>query len=69
MKPMGQMSDLDLKLLRVFKAVVEAGGLSAAEVSLNMNVSNISTRLSDLEKRLGLASDNDGHNCGCGCKD
>lgn len=54
MKPTAQLSDLDLKLLRVFRAVVEAGGLSAAEVNLNMSVSNISTRLSDLEKRLGM---------------
>ncbi|TNF06658.1 MAG: LysR family transcriptional regulator [Gammaproteobacteria bacterium] len=50
----GQLHDIDLKLLRIFKAVVEAGGLSAAEVTLNMNVSNISTRLADLEKRLGV---------------
>jgi len=49
-----QLHDVDLRLLRIFKAVVEAGGLSAAEVTLNMNVSNISSRLSDLEKRLGV---------------
>lgn len=48
----GQLHDVDLRLLRVFKAVVEAGGLSAAEVTLNMSVSNISTRISELEKRL-----------------
>ena len=50
----GQLYDVDLKLLRIFKAVVEAGGLSAAEVRLNMSVSNISTRLSELEKRLNV---------------
>lgn len=50
---MKRLSDLDLKLLRIFKSVVEDGGLSAAEASLNMSVSNISTRLSDLENRIG----------------
>ncbi|QCY09455.1 LysR family transcriptional regulator [Pseudomonas sp. MPC6] len=54
MKPKGQLSDMDLKLLRVYVAVVKAGGLSAAEISLNMSVSNISARLSDLEQRLGM---------------
>ncbi|MEH6579435.1 MAG: LysR family transcriptional regulator [Amphritea sp.] len=50
----GQLYDVDLRLLRIFKAVVEAGGLSPAEVTLNMSVSNISTRLSELEKRLDV---------------
>ena len=29
---LGQVSDMDLRLLQVFKAVVECGGLSAAEL-------------------------------------
>src|SRR5262245_43366815 len=33
---LGQLSDMDLRLLRVFKTVVECGGLSAAELELNI---------------------------------
>ncbi|WP_321897165.1 LysR family transcriptional regulator [Burkholderia cepacia] len=50
----GQVSDFDLRLLRIFKAVVEAGGFAAAEVELNISRSAISTAISDLETRLGL---------------
>ncbi|HQZ57369.1 MAG TPA: LysR family transcriptional regulator, partial [Ottowia sp.] len=32
---LGQVSDMDLRLLRVFKAVVECGGMAAAELELN----------------------------------
>ncbi|MCV6614001.1 MAG: LysR family transcriptional regulator [Cellvibrionaceae bacterium] len=51
---LGQLSDIDLRLLRVFKAVVEAGGLSAAELELNVGRSTISRQLKDLEQRLGM---------------
>lgn len=51
---LGQLSDLDLRLLRVFKAVVECGGLSAAELELNIGASTVSRHLKDLEARLGL---------------
>ena len=50
----GQPADADIRLLRIFRAVVECGGLSAAEGSLNMSVSAISIALADLEKRLGM---------------
>ncbi len=33
---LGQLGDMDLRLLRVFKAVVECGGMSAAELELNI---------------------------------
>lgn len=33
---LGQLSDMDLRLLQVFKAVVECGGMSAAELELNI---------------------------------
>ena len=46
--------DVDLRLLRVFVAIVESGGLSAAESRLNIGRSTISSHLSDLEVRLGL---------------
>ena len=50
----GQIADVDLKLLRVFKAVVDAGGFSAAEVELNMGRSAISRVIADLEARLDM---------------
>jgi len=49
-----QIQDVDLKLLRVFIAIVECGGLSAAEARLNIGRSTISTHLADLEIRLGV---------------
>lgn len=51
---MNAFTDFDLKLLKVFKAIADNGGLSKAETALNMNLSMISTYLSDLESRLGL---------------
>ncbi|MEH6442548.1 MAG: LysR family transcriptional regulator [Oceanospirillaceae bacterium] len=50
----GQLADIDIKLLRIFKAVVDANGISAAEVQLNLANSTISNYLSDLEKRLDM---------------
>lgn len=49
-----QIHDVDLRLLRIFVAIVECGGLSAAESRLNIGRSTISSHLSDLEVRLGL---------------
>lgn len=49
-----QVHDVDLRLLRVFVAIVESGGLSAAESRLNIGRSTISAHLSDLEVRLGV---------------
>lgn len=51
---LGQLSDMDLRLLRVFKAVVDCGGMSAAELELNISLSTISKHIKDLEQRLGL---------------
>jgi len=51
---LGQLSDMDLRLLQVFKSVVECGGLAAAELELNIATSTISRHLKDLETRLGL---------------
>lgn len=50
---LGRVSDVDIRLLRIFKAVVECGGLAAAEIQLGIGRSTISTHLSDLETRLG----------------
>ncbi|KRE17344.1 hypothetical protein ASE66_31135 [Bosea sp. Root483D1] len=49
-----RLSDIDLRLLRVFKAIVEARGLVGAQLTLNMAQSTVSTHLSELEKRLGF---------------
>ena len=51
---LGQLGDMDLRLLRVFKAVVDCGGMAAAELELNIGTSTISRHVKDLETRLGL---------------
>src|SRR5574343_1906153 len=51
---LGQISDMDLRLLRVFRAVVDCGGMSAAELELNIGTSTVSRHIKDLEARLGL---------------
>jgi DNA-binding transcriptional LysR family regulator len=48
-----RLSDVDFRLLRVFRAVVACGGVSAAELELNISRSTISRHLTDLELRLG----------------
>ena len=52
---LGQLSDMDIRLLRVFKSVVECGGMAAAELELNIGVSTVSRHIKDLETRLGLS--------------
>lgn len=47
------VSDIDVRLLRVFRAVVEAGGFANAQAILNVGASTISTQMSQLESRLG----------------
>ncbi len=51
---LGQVSDIDLRLLKMFCCVVEDGGISAAEVRLGVSRSTIGTHLKELESRLGL---------------
>lgn len=51
---MRKLSDFDLRLLQVFTTIVETGGFSAAQFALNMHQSTISTRMHDLEVRLGM---------------
>jgi len=51
---LGQISDMDLRLLQVFKAVVECGGMAAAELELNIGTSTVSRHVKDLETRLGM---------------
>ena len=51
---LGQLSDMDLRLLRVFKSVVDCGGMAAAELELNIGTSTLSRHVKDLETRLGV---------------
>jgi DNA-binding transcriptional LysR family regulator len=43
-----------MRLLKIFRCVVECGGMSAAELELNIGTSTVSKRMKDLEVRLGL---------------
>lgn len=49
-----QVGDVDIRLLRVFRTIVACGGLSAAELALNVGRSTVSRHLTDLEVRLGM---------------
>lgn len=46
--------DLDLRLIRVFLAVADSHGVSAAQARLNVGQSTISAQLTTLETRLGF---------------
>jgi LysR family transcriptional regulator, transcriptional activator for bauABCD operon len=50
----GRLSDIDIRLLRIFVAVVEQGSFSVAATRLNVSESTVSTHMADLEKRLGM---------------
>jgi len=50
----GKLSDIDLRLLRIFIGVAQSGGFAAAEIELNINRSTISIHVSNLEARLGM---------------
>ncbi|GAB7549186.1 LysR family transcriptional regulator [Cupriavidus sp. 8B] len=52
--PLSQVTDFDLRLLRVFRTVAEVGSFAAAESTLGITRSAISLHMSDLEKRLGV---------------
>lgn len=50
----GTISELDLRLVQTFLIVVEAGGISAAQATLNSTQSTISSQLTKLESRVGF---------------
>ncbi len=52
--PLPKLSDVDLRLLRVFLAVVRNRGFSAAQDELNINQPTISVQMSLLEERLKM---------------
>ncbi len=54
------LSDVDVRLLRIFMTVTECGGFAASELELNIGRSTISKHISDLELRIGLTLCNRG---------
>ncbi len=46
MDPRDRVRQADIRLLRVFQTIVQAGGISAAELVLNIGRSTISRHLS-----------------------
>jgi DNA-binding transcriptional LysR family regulator len=51
---MRRLENVDLRLLRIFATVVEAGGFAGAQIALNLSQSTISTHMATLEDRLGF---------------
>ncbi|WP_375057422.1 LysR family transcriptional regulator [Zobellella sp. DQSA1] len=51
---LGQIGDYEIRLLKLFKTVVECGGFSAAETELNISRSTISVHMANLENRFKL---------------
>lgn len=49
-----RVTDVDIRLLDIFRTVVACGGFTAAEFELNIGRSTISKHISDLETRMGL---------------
>lgn len=50
---MRRLDNIDIRLLRVFVALADAGGFAEAQIALNLSQSTLSTHLAELEKRLG----------------
>lgn len=48
------VESVDIRLIRIFMTVVEAGGMSAAQIELNLALSTISEKIAALEKRFGV---------------
>lgn len=51
---MRRLLDVDLRLLRIFRAIAEGQGLAGAELVLGLSPSRISAGLAELEARLGV---------------
>lgn len=51
---MRRLDNVDLRLLRIFATIVEAGGFAGAQIALNLSQSTISTHMATLEDRLGF---------------
>jgi len=53
-EPRPNLSDIDLRLLRVFQSVVRNNGFSAAQDDLGLTQATISNHMGQLEERLGM---------------
>jgi DNA-binding transcriptional LysR family regulator len=51
---LGQLHDVDIKMLRVFRTIVRHGGFAAAQTELNVSLPTISNQMKQLEDRLGV---------------
>ncbi|MGL4723775.1 MAG: LysR family transcriptional regulator [Scandinavium sp.] len=51
---LGNLHNIDLRLLQIFLTIVRSNGFSAAQAPLNMSQSAISTCMATLETRLGF---------------
>lgn len=49
-----QLDPSDIKLLRLFRKVVDCGGFGGAQAELNVSASTVSTQMATLESRLGM---------------
>ncbi|MCB1842774.1 MAG: LysR family transcriptional regulator [Halioglobus sp.] len=49
---LGKLQDADIKLLRMFRTIVQCGGFTPAQAQLNISQSAISTQMAQLEARL-----------------
>jgi DNA-binding transcriptional LysR family regulator len=52
---MRRLDNIDLRLLRVFVALAEAGSFSGAQIALNLSQSTLSTHIASLERTIGGA--------------
>jgi LysR family transcriptional regulator, transcriptional activator for bauABCD operon len=52
---MRRLDNIDLRLLRVFVALAEAGSFSSAQIALNLSQSTLSTHIKSLERLLNGA--------------
>jgi DNA-binding transcriptional LysR family regulator len=50
---MRHLSDIDLRLIRIFCTIVDCNGFPGAQIALNMAQSTLSTHLSSFEAKLG----------------
>jgi len=50
---MRRLDNIDLRLLRVFATLAEAGSFSDAQIALNLSQPTLSAHLAELERRLG----------------
>jgi DNA-binding transcriptional ArsR family regulator len=54
---MRHLDNIDLRLLRIFVTLSEAGSFSAAQIVLNLSQSTLSTHIAALERAFAAAVD------------